>query len=300
MNKPLLSICIPTYNRATCLKECLESIVSQFNDEGVLNQVEVVISDNASTDNTVEIVKEFQKNFSNIYYSKNETNLGFDRNLLKVVERSVGEYCLTLGDDDGFLPNTLSILINKIQTLRAPYFMLNTWGYDHDLIHPVVPHPNRKIKEDIIYDSLMDFVKSIDNYVDLVGNFGGMSAQLFKRSFWVDFDKKEKYLDTQIIHIHILLTVFKNSMFILLSEPIIKTRNDNMRYDDVPGFETNSQRCNVSIKTTLWISDLYNLSLSPRKVQIYFRRRSYIISLKNFIKKILFMIRLRKSIVDTK
>ena len=48
MNKPLLSICIPTYNRSYYLKECLDCIVCQFRDKEVCDQVEIVISDNAS------------------------------------------------------------------------------------------------------------------------------------------------------------------------------------------------------------------------------------------------------------
>ena len=56
MNKPLLSICIPTYNRAHYLKECLGSIVAQFDDRDVRDNVEVVVSDNASPDNTRELV----------------------------------------------------------------------------------------------------------------------------------------------------------------------------------------------------------------------------------------------------
>ena len=71
-NKILLSICIPTYNREKCLQQCLDSIVNQkaFNAN-----IEIVISDNASSDNTDELVKKYQEKYTNISYKKNKENL---------------------------------------------------------------------------------------------------------------------------------------------------------------------------------------------------------------------------------
>jgi glycosyltransferase involved in cell wall biosynthesis len=54
-DRPLLSVCIPTYNRAGYLHECLSSIETR----GLDNLVEVVVSDNASTDDTLDVLKEF-------------------------------------------------------------------------------------------------------------------------------------------------------------------------------------------------------------------------------------------------
>ena len=100
MNKPLLSICIPTYNRAHYLKECLEGLVCQFDDKRVYDQVEVVISDNASTDNTQALVEEYRQKYTNITYFKNKENIGFDLNVVNAVEKASGTYCWYMGDDD--------------------------------------------------------------------------------------------------------------------------------------------------------------------------------------------------------
>ena len=140
MNKPILSICIPTYNRSNCLKDCLDSIVVQFEDKDICRQVEIVISDNASTDDTRAVVTMFQERFDNIKYFRNSENLGFDRNVLNVVEKSVGDYCLTIGDDDGFLQDSLSLIIQKIKSLKTLYFILNCWGYDSELKYPVLSY----------------------------------------------------------------------------------------------------------------------------------------------------------------
>jgi len=102
-----LSICIPTYNRAEYLSETLESIVCQLTDE-----VEIVISDNASVDNTSDIVRRFMKATPNIIYVQQKENLGADRNYMKSIELASGVYCWLFGSDDvmslGAIQNILS------------------------------------------------------------------------------------------------------------------------------------------------------------------------------------------------
>ena len=70
MNKPLLSLCIPTYNRSQYLKKSIDSIVCQ--KEFLDGKVEIVISDNASDDDTREVVKPYLRRFANIFYNRNE------------------------------------------------------------------------------------------------------------------------------------------------------------------------------------------------------------------------------------
>ncbi|MDD2757942.1 MAG: glycosyltransferase family 2 protein [Patescibacteria group bacterium] len=294
MENPVLSICIPTLNRAECLKENLESIVSQFKDRDLFEQVEVVICDNASTDGTASLVESFQKKFSNIKFFRNEKNIGFDRNLLKAVEKSSGEYCLTIGDDDAFFPESFSVIIQKIKTIRAPYLMLNCWGYDHWLKNPVLPFPNHQITQDIVYPNLSDFVKSIKNYMDLVGFFSSMSTQLFFRKAWTNFANKEIFIGTNIVHFFILLNVFKDSRFALLAEPLIKTRNDNLRWDSYTGLETNLKRNRATIKSILWISDFYDLDIPRYRVEAFFLWHSCWVAFKELAKATLRVIGLRK------
>ena len=76
MDKPLLSICIPTYNRAEYLKNSIESIICQ--DEFKNKQVEIVIADNASTDNTESVARPYAQRYGNIFYYRNEKNINND------------------------------------------------------------------------------------------------------------------------------------------------------------------------------------------------------------------------------
>lgn len=72
----LLTICIPTYNRAYFLEEVLASVCAQLNED-VLKYVNIVISDNASPDNTTEIAEKYVSKYpDNIEYFRNGENIG--------------------------------------------------------------------------------------------------------------------------------------------------------------------------------------------------------------------------------
>jgi glycosyltransferase involved in cell wall biosynthesis len=113
-NKILLNIGIPTCNRARFLENLLNNILPQaVKTEG---EVKICISDNGSTDNTEQIVAKFRDKFPGLVnYNKNPKNLGFDRNILKVMEMSQGEFVWLLGDDDLTADGALEEVINFIK-----------------------------------------------------------------------------------------------------------------------------------------------------------------------------------------
>lgn len=110
--EPLISICIPTYNRHKLLKTCLDRIVSQkwFDTE----TIEIVISDNASPDITKSLVHEYQKKYLNIKYFRNEENVWANLNLFKAAERATGKYIWFMGDDDQIIDWWLRQIIKTI------------------------------------------------------------------------------------------------------------------------------------------------------------------------------------------
>ena len=135
-NKPLLSICIPTYNRAHYLRECLDNIVCQFKNREVNDQVEIVISDNASEDNTRKVVEEYQKRFSNIRYFKNSQNLGFDRNVDRVISEAKGVFCWTLSDDDYLQNKALKFVIKAIkENPEVAYIFIDSKKDNQVIVH---------------------------------------------------------------------------------------------------------------------------------------------------------------------
>ena len=87
MDKPLLSLCIPTYNRSQYLKKSIDSIICQ--QEFLRGKVEIVISDNASEDDTREVAEAYLKKYDNIFYNRNEMNVR-DKNFPIVLHEAHG------------------------------------------------------------------------------------------------------------------------------------------------------------------------------------------------------------------
>jgi glycosyltransferase involved in cell wall biosynthesis len=112
----LLSILIPTYNRAPFLKKNLMLLVEDIKKLKTENTIEFIISNNCSTDNTDEVVNEFiaSNTSANVKYFKQEENLGLEKNALFVLSKSDAEYIMYLGDDDYIDYNYLTGVINYL------------------------------------------------------------------------------------------------------------------------------------------------------------------------------------------
>jgi abequosyltransferase len=116
--QPLLSLTIPTFNRAPFLAELLEALLPQF--AGLeADAAELVISDNASTDNTAEMIASFQARGLAIRYHLQPENIGADGNFLTCLEIARGQYCWVMGDDDLPLPNAIPALISLLEQGNA-------------------------------------------------------------------------------------------------------------------------------------------------------------------------------------
>lgn len=120
MDKPLLSLCIPTYNRSQYLKKSIDSIICQ--QEFLRGKVEIVISDNASEDDTREVAEAYLKKYDNIFYNRNEMNVR-DKNFPIVLHEAHGILRRLCNDTLIFLPGSLAEMCNVVERYseRRPY-----------------------------------------------------------------------------------------------------------------------------------------------------------------------------------
>lgn len=112
-----ISICIPQYNRIAFLVKNLEIISRQ-----TYKNIEVVISDDGSTDATEATILNMQRSYPYpIIYHRNPQNLGYDRNLRQSVELASGTYCFILGNDDSLYDTTdIDFLVSFIKQHDFP------------------------------------------------------------------------------------------------------------------------------------------------------------------------------------
>jgi glycosyltransferase involved in cell wall biosynthesis len=133
MTMPRVSFGVPVYNGGGMIAECLDCLVNQ-----TLSDIEIVVSDNASTDNTGEIVAAYAARDPRIRYIRQPTNIGLMKNFKAVVDAAGAPYFILRCHDDKSSLNYAQALLNgllahpgaklavpKVETLRegkAPKF----------------------------------------------------------------------------------------------------------------------------------------------------------------------------------
>jgi glycosyltransferase involved in cell wall biosynthesis len=123
-NNPLVSVCIPTYNDAMFLSQSLQSIVNQ-----TYQNLEIIIGDDASTDDTYAVVHRFQD--SRISYRKNCNNLGQFDNVNSLVQRATGKYITVYHSDDVYDPSIIEKEVNFLEAnLSAGAVFTMNWRID--------------------------------------------------------------------------------------------------------------------------------------------------------------------------
>ncbi len=105
---PLVCICIPTYNAETTIRETLDSILKQTHQNLV-----VLISDNASTDETLNVIRSFEDSRVHIYI--NTDNVGGEENFNRCIKLAHGQYTAIFHADDIYEPNMIAQQLNFLK-----------------------------------------------------------------------------------------------------------------------------------------------------------------------------------------
>ena len=231
MQKIILSICIPTYNRAATLPNCLNSILISKRKTNL--KFEICISDNASNYNVKKIIKPFKKKL-NIRLNRNKKNLGYAVNLLKSVSMAKGEFAWCIGDDDLLVPKALKkinslILKNKnidfyyINSFHLSNNYLNKFKKPFDTNNLPIGMDRLSPKKNSQRLKFWDLIDHNVSFDFMAGNF----VNIFRRKMWADnvhvLDKKsinDKNSILSLLHLKIHANAFRKSLCYFHAEPL--------------------------------------------------------------------------------
>ncbi len=112
-NKEMPKVCIgmPIYNEEKWIARALESLLAQS-----YPNIEIIISDNASTDRTEDICKEYMAKDCRISYYRNDTNTGIGINFIRVFQISGGKYFMWAAADDWWAPDFVKLLVEELES----------------------------------------------------------------------------------------------------------------------------------------------------------------------------------------
>lgn len=176
--KPLLSICIPAYNRCDDLILLLDSIIEYGAIELRSGDLQVVVSDNASDDKTNEVVEKYASIHKNIIKIRNSVNLGFAANLNIAVEAGAADYCWLMGSDEIILPDSIRKIISRLdEHFDIIFGNAITHGKERHFLKDAQP---------AVYNitSTCDFVHFVSRCTEISSAFAFISTLVVKKKFW--------------------------------------------------------------------------------------------------------------------
>jgi len=195
---PIISIGIPTYNGAKRIGSTLESVARQLTPD-ISPYIEIVISDNNSTDNTDLVVAKCTATFPCVIrYSKNQNNIGYDRNVDNLFSLATGNYVWLLADDDLLQQEALSKVLSTLNAYNnLKLLQLNFQTFDANLSHVV---HEIKMDSDVLCNDAESFL------INSRGRYGQLSALIFSREAWINV-RSDLDFGTNYIHMHMLLKI---------------------------------------------------------------------------------------------
>ena len=156
---PLLSICIPTFNRASCLDNLLKNISNIVLQYGA--DIEICISNNNSSDNTAKVIQGWSNKFE-IKHIKQKQNIGGTSNAIAVTNEATGRWLILIGDDDEFLVENFKNLIVYLKTASETDWIMvgvldNTSGNNMLRDIPIGHHNAENFKKILLRTGLYKF-----------------------------------------------------------------------------------------------------------------------------------------------
>lgn len=186
MTTPRLTIAIPSYNRASRLDRQLAWAVNAI--DGRWNECELIVSDNASPDNTPQVCEAWRAaSQGKLRVIRQPKNIGLVRNVLACINAAHGDFVWVVGDDDTILPETFPWVLDCVRRespTRLGYVLLNfrtTNNYGGDVIQDRV-YP---FQDDIFALPGMDLFQkcvALDEFHILLISANVYSTQLAKQA----------------------------------------------------------------------------------------------------------------------
>jgi len=200
------------------LGKTLDSVLPQMTDE-----VEIVIIDGASTDETEDVVRGFLEKHPSLHYYRKNTNSGVDRDYNASIEAARGEYCWFISDDDLIKPGALRRILELAEKGYSA-IVVNAEDWNADFTVPLgknrLPFAVDRVYQPQEFDQL---------FIDTVHHLSFIPALVIRRDIWVSRER-EKYFGSWFTHVGVVFQSPLPSDTFLVAAPLVAIRNENISW----------------------------------------------------------------------
>lgn len=273
-----LSICISTFNRESYIKETLDTIVPQLNEN-----VELVLVDAGTSNETQKVVSNYIKKNNFIRYFKESVNSGVDGDYDKAIKYAYGEFCWLMTDDDLLEVDAINKVLNKINK-TVDLIVVNSKVMNIDLTVTLADR-QLNILSDVKYKDLKSgFFQDVGAYLSFIG------CVVIRRKLWISRNRVD-YFGTTFTHVGVICQNPPISNIYVISNPLIVIRYGNAMWTDnafnvwnvkwpelIWSFESFSDQEKLSIcrkqPYTRLSTLLYNKAMGAFSLKEFYKKRS--------------------------
>ena len=227
MGEIKLTIGIPTWNRSSEIREAIDSILDQLNDT-FRPQVEILISDNASTDTTQTVVRDYADRYPKLFsIHRNPVNIGFSRNVDALFRHARGEFVLVLSDDDALEPDALCEIFVTLERHPDVHAMfLSCSAYDGALLPMGALSEWRKADADKTPGASCVYYASGIDYFHARGTLCNtcISGNMFRTSVWLRTDMSAGLVSGSV-QLHAGIQILSQGSICVIDKPLVKYRD---------------------------------------------------------------------------
>lgn len=276
--QPAVSVIVPTYNRADYLKKSVQSILDQ-----TFNDFEILIINNYSTDNTLEVIKAFNDARIKVINFKNDGIIAKSRN--QGIMQSVGKYIAFLDDDDLWCPDKLEFQIKyldehpEFDLVYSNALIINEHGNENGLLKDSKDAKIGHVFLDLLYENFIP-VLTVLMKREIIETNGLFNEDLSMRAaedyeYWLRAALKFNfgYIDEPLA----LYRIHSEGASMAINRPLLtqKTLQSFMFDSEVPekyykNIAYNIERLNSDISVHYWgVSDKINARIFAKKYLIF-------------------------------
>jgi glycosyltransferase involved in cell wall biosynthesis len=216
-----LSICIATRNRAGFIGQTLEAIAMQCGD--FQGEIEIVVLDGASTDNTPVVVGNLRRGYPLIRYVRQEKNGGIDSDYDNAVGHAKGEYCWLMSDDDLVKPGAVDLILKAVgRGFSLVIVNADLWTFDFST---QIDANRLRFESNRTYPPA-EFERLFEEtsaYLTYIG------AVVIRREIWQS-RKREPYFGSYFIHVGVIFQERLPGDTLVISQPLVAIRLGNTQW----------------------------------------------------------------------
>jgi len=217
-----LTVAIPSFNGEEHIVECINSVLESLKNCSSQDEVSIEVFINGSTDGTMEVLKNEYGNSLKVNLRYFSSNLGFDRNILRLLHSINSEYVWLMGDDDMIHPAALDEIYQRLMRYHPSTTLL-----DPTMFFDKTHFPEISVREDVI-TNLPDFFDTL--------NWRGSALS---SNIWhvpsLNLEISDNLVGTNWIHINLMISLSINQISadkpcLYLGGTILYVRTGNPRW----------------------------------------------------------------------